>query len=694
MGNRVKGRPKKSTIKAASHSKMGSKRKLSRMGKKQKKNNSGLEATFIGRSKCLKMLQITIKDFRRLCILKGIYPREPRGRFPGHKKGQTFYHMKDIRAIAHEPILEKFRQFRAFTKKVRRAAGRNEQDEALRKNAMCPTYTLHHLVRERYPRFNDALSDLDDALTLTYLFAALPSTAGIKAKVVNKAKTLAAAWGAYCSTAACITKSFISVKGVYLEATIRGVPVRWVVPHSFTQFMPEDVDYRVMTTFFEFYETLLNFILYKLYTDIEVRYPIPNEGGEVKGSVSYILGANLRSLTNALNSTVNISNIVSESVEETGKKEKKKSKEERKKEKELIKSVGAALNQINEDSDLEEEDDVDVAGPLKAALESMADDEARALIPGGKLDLDDESMKRRRLFSGYKFFLSREVPRGYLELVCLAFGGIVGWEGPNSPLSANDPTITHHVVDRPKLPVSYSNLPKSREFIQPQWILDCANNVFLLPIAKYSIGVALPPHLSPWVDNEEEGYKPAYAEEIERLKDGEPAVMETDDDNMDAEEAASDEEMEATKEEKDSDTEDESDDESAEEKEEENLTAKKKLDKKKLAAKKARAKKRVKEDEEEAHALAKTMMSRKASHLYGRIQHGIAQRSAKVDSLKNKRKVIEDLSKKKDNLGRTPLMQKVDRLRSERKGLEDKYSNPDGMTKKSTKKSKKKKPST
>lgn len=120
MGNRVKGREKKKSIKAASHSGMGSKRKLSRMGKKQKKHNAGLEATFIGRSKCLKMLQITIKDFRRLCILKGIYPREPKGRFPGKKKGQTFYHIKDIRAIAHEPVLEKFREFRAFMKKVSR----------------------------------------------------------------------------------------------------------------------------------------------------------------------------------------------------------------------------------------------------------------------------------------------------------------------------------------------------------------------------------------------------------------------------------------------------------------------------------------------------------------------------------------------------------------------------------------------
>ena len=105
-------------------------------------------------------------------------------------------------------------------KKVRRSANRNEKDEARRKQPLAPKYTLHHLVRERYPRFADALGDLDDALCLVNLFACLPSDGRVQAGITRKAQLLAAGWGAYCAATGSITKSFISVKGVYVEADI------------------------------------------------------------------------------------------------------------------------------------------------------------------------------------------------------------------------------------------------------------------------------------------------------------------------------------------------------------------------------------------------------------------------------------------------------------------------------------------
>jgi pescadillo len=129
-----------------------------------------------------------------------------------------------------------------------------------------------------------------------------------------------------------------------------------------------------------------------------------------------------------------------------------------------------------------------------------------------------------RLFRGLTFYLAREVPREPLLLVIRSFGGAVAWEGPGSPLPADDPAITHTVMDRPAIP---GTPVPGRAYIQPQWVFDSANFRVRADERKYAPGLQPPPHLSPFEEAtaaQDGGYVPAYAEELAALRDAAAAA--------------------------------------------------------------------------------------------------------------------------------------------------------------------------
>ncbi|KAJ2764552.1 mRNA-binding ribosome synthesis protein nop7, partial [Coemansia nantahalensis] len=130
------------------------------MGKLKKKYSEGASRTYTTRNRALKKLQVTLADFRRLCILKGIYPVEPHSRKRanrGSTKLTTFYYTKDIQLLVSEPLILKFRQHKVFLRKLQRALGKLDYTRAQTLDANRPEYTLNHLVIERYPAFADAL---------------------------------------------------------------------------------------------------------------------------------------------------------------------------------------------------------------------------------------------------------------------------------------------------------------------------------------------------------------------------------------------------------------------------------------------------------------------------------------------------------------------------------------------------------
>jgi len=49
--------------------------------------------------------------------------------------------------------------------------------------------------------------------------------------------------------------------------------VTYLIPYKYPANLPIDVDYRVMTTFLDFYIVLIKFVNYKLYSSIGLQYP-------------------------------------------------------------------------------------------------------------------------------------------------------------------------------------------------------------------------------------------------------------------------------------------------------------------------------------------------------------------------------------------------------------------------------------
>lgn len=254
------------------------------MGKVKPKGKEGEAAQYITKGRAMRRLHLNTQQFHRLCILKGIYPRDPRKKKDSSK---TYYHAKDVKFLAHEQLLTKFQDIDAWMKKIRKAIIKRDSLKADKLKENAPSYSLHHLVKERYPRFVDAIRDLDDALCMICLFASCPSNKDFKISVdmIRMSERLWHEFELYLMASKSVRKSFLSIKGIYYQAEIKGQDVTWLVPYQFTQHLPVDVDYSIMLTFLEFYHTLMRFVNYKLYQDIGLSYP-PNLENPVPALIS------------------------------------------------------------------------------------------------------------------------------------------------------------------------------------------------------------------------------------------------------------------------------------------------------------------------------------------------------------------------------------------------------------------------
>ena len=432
---------------------LSSTRKLARMGKDQKKGHSGSAASYYTRSQALRKLQITLRDFRRLCILRGIYPREPKKLPKRGVHNHTYYHKKDIAYLAYEPLLDKFRAFKSFMKKVRKAAGRGNHARARAMHEEDkPEYSLDHIIRDRFPTFVDAVADVDDALCMVHLFATLPAKGRVSPEVTAAARRQAREWQLWCCHAQVLRKVFLSVKGIYYQAEIMGQKVTWLVPYAFTQEVQSEVDFRVMSTFFEFYQTFLGFVLFRLYHESAMAYP-PTLSDMLDRAGLHLGALSLREESAAPldDGAAEVEESASAAAKPTGSIDDSESfVVDEKAQKARLASLSDALSSI----DGADDGATAKAAKKKAAKAKSTEEDATFAASEEAVALKEKDAAKNALttlFDGLCIFVSRETPVESLEFVIRSFGGTVAFDGDGSPCDESDARITHHIVDRPKL---------------------------------------------------------------------------------------------------------------------------------------------------------------------------------------------------------------------------------------------------
>ncbi|KAJ1972470.1 mRNA-binding ribosome synthesis protein nop7 [Dimargaris xerosporica] len=519
------------------------------MGVMRKKGSTGTATRYLSRGQVLKRLQLSLADFRRLCILKGVYPREPpkRNKLRGNHK-TTYYYTKDIRFLMHEPLIAKFREHKIFLRRLSRVIARNEKSEIRHMRESRPVLNLNHLIRERYPSFADALRDLDDALCLLFLFATMPAHQSVDAARVTACRLLCAQFQHYVIQTRALRRTFLSIKGIYYQAEIKGQNVTWLVPFQFSQEVPKDVDFRIMATFLQFYETLMGFVNFRLFQDLNLVYP-PQlnlkkwcEGEDLDAfelrPSNHINGlpsasdsaANQRRAARKLKETANRMKSVSQKISELEQLEPQDAnnvtdplasamQNDEPGADEPMADSGNDIAEFVEAAKRQREQEQKAKSPQDAAGSHEGQSEDTGFVDTSLLELSSlEGMAStlsefQNLFKGKVVYLSREVPRSSLVFVIRAFGGEVAWDSTvvgGSPYTETDTRITHQICDRPSL----QHTVLGRAYVQPQWAYDSANFQRLMPVEAYAPGKVLPPHLSPFVEYKEGDYVPDEAKTL------------------------------------------------------------------------------------------------------------------------------------------------------------------------------------
>ncbi|KAI4838210.1 pescadillo-like protein [Plasmodium brasilianum] len=528
---------------------------------KKKKDRKYLTKNYI-----LKKLFLNEEQFRKLCIFKGIYPKDfkdiplkYRRRFYRNK---VYYTRNDFQKLSHEKIIADFRKIKIYLKKYKNYKTQLQDKEKCKKIIKnFPRYKLDHIIKERFPICSYAIEQLDDALNCIIAYSLLPSNEhlGIKNNLIISCTELKNHFHYYIYKTNKVKKAFISVKGYYIQAEILQKKITWLIPYIFTPYFDNSINFNIISNFTEYYVSLVKFVLFKLYKVDNIQYP-PKEielskneklnhlaydhlfsaygntaplGDPYKGTAvneteakemadSKVGAEDSIACTIARDKQISKHGKVKNGKENKIKKKKKKKKKDDKIDLAEATSSSSNLFTQNGDNDITKNfglsqncEDITGRGNGGADIDTTVEDVTHAqpkaecnkeynvkLNHAIKHNANDEEDGLEELFRNHIFYIHSDMPLDVLSIIILSCGGMICWNNIFSPLKYESENITHEILELHNSKKIDEYNKLGRFLIQPQYIFDCLNKKKILPCSDYFVNKTLPVHLSPFIEDD------------------------------------------------------------------------------------------------------------------------------------------------------------------------------------------------
>jgi pescadillo protein len=106
------------------------------------------KSAYITRSQAIRKLEVTLNQFKYLCVINGIYPRVPGKSVKD--KSKIYYHVRDIKYLKNGPVLSQLREAKIFNRKEKRAYRDSDLARVEAMQPYRPKFPISKIIKDRH----------------------------------------------------------------------------------------------------------------------------------------------------------------------------------------------------------------------------------------------------------------------------------------------------------------------------------------------------------------------------------------------------------------------------------------------------------------------------------------------------------------------------------------------------------------